>query len=111
MPLQSSSKPAAYQPTNSDAFLTPTRPGFGLLMIVGIPLKPLELNALDVALGRFRVKGSNNGHTYNMRPAIEFSAKHNVKPHLTIFKLEELPEMIKMMHDGKARGRLGVRFD
>jgi propanol-preferring alcohol dehydrogenase len=37
------------------------RPGFGLLMVVGIPLQPLELNALDIACGRYRVKGSNNG--------------------------------------------------
>ena len=33
----------------------------------------------------------------NMRPAIEFSAKHNIKPHLTTYKLEELPEMIELM--------------
>lgn len=37
------------------------RPGLGLLMVVGIPRQPLELNALDIALGRYRVKGSNNG--------------------------------------------------
>ena len=37
------------------------RPGLGLLMVVGIPRQPLTLNALDIALGRFRVKGSNNG--------------------------------------------------
>lgn len=37
------------------------RPGTGLLMVVGIPQQPLQLNALDIALGRFRVKGSNNG--------------------------------------------------
>jgi propanol-preferring alcohol dehydrogenase len=37
------------------------RPGVGILMVVGIPQKPIELNALDVALGRYRVMGSNNG--------------------------------------------------
>jgi propanol-preferring alcohol dehydrogenase len=37
------------------------KPGTGTLMVVGIPQKPLELNALDIALGRFKVKGSNNG--------------------------------------------------
>jgi len=37
------------------------KPGRGLLMVVGIPREPLQLNALDIALGRFRVKGSNNG--------------------------------------------------
>jgi propanol-preferring alcohol dehydrogenase len=46
-----------------------------------------------------------------MRPAIEFSAKHNIKPHLTFFKLEQLPEMIEIMLAGKTKGRLGVKFE
>jgi hypothetical protein len=32
-----------------------------------------------------------------MREAIEFSTKHNIKPHLTLFKLEELPKMVEIM--------------
>ncbi|QDS69627.1 hypothetical protein FKW77_008925 [Venturia effusa] len=87
------------------------KPGVGTIMVVGIPLKPLEFNAMDIALGRYKVKGSNNGMSYNMRPAIEFSAKYGIKPHLTYFGLEQLPEMIEIMHSGKTRGRLAVRFD
>jgi propanol-preferring alcohol dehydrogenase len=49
--------------------------------------------------------------SYNMRPAIEFSAKHNIKPHLTFFKLEQLPEMVEIMHAGKTKGRLGIKFE
>ena len=37
------------------------KPGQGLLMVVGIPQEPLQLNALDIALCKYRVKGSNNG--------------------------------------------------
>jgi len=104
------------------------KPGQGLLMVVGIPREPIQLNALDIALGRFRIKGSNNGSKlgadgihraklidilacYNMRPAIEFSAKHNIKPHQTLFKLEEVPKMIELMNSHKAQGRMGVVFD
>ncbi|KAH7119019.1 chaperonin 10-like protein [Dendryphion nanum] len=87
------------------------KPGVGLLMVVGIPRQPLELNALDIALGRYRVKGSNNGTCYNMRPAIEFSAKHNIQPHLTTYKLEEVPKMVELMNAHKASGRMGVVFD
>ncbi|KIW06044.1 uncharacterized protein PV09_03220 [Verruconis gallopava] len=87
------------------------KPGTGIYMVVGIPQQPLTINALDIALGRFKVYGSNNGMSYNMRPAIEFSAKHNIKPHVTFFKLEQLPEMIEIMHAGKTKGRLAVKFD
>ncbi|KAF2808073.1 GroES-like protein [Mytilinidion resinicola] len=87
------------------------RPGSGILMVVGIPQKPIELNALDIALGRYRVLGSNNGTCYNMRSCIEFSAKHNINAHLTHYKLEEVPKMIELMNSHKAQGRMGVRFD
>lgn len=63
-----------------------------------------------------------------MRPAIEFSAKHNIKPHLTTYKLEDVPKMIELMvcfldfitsrvvahlrqNSHKAQGRMGVVFD
>ncbi|KAF2098486.1 GroES-like protein [Rhizodiscina lignyota] len=87
------------------------KPGQGLIMVVGIPQQPIQFNALDIALGRYRVKGSNNGTCYNMAPCIEFSAKHKIAPHITYYKLEELPKMIELMHEGKAQGRMGVKFD
>ncbi|KAL6707559.1 hypothetical protein ACN47E_003908 [Coniothyrium glycines] len=86
------------------------KPGEGLIMVVGIPRQPIEFNALDIALGRYRVKGSNNGTCYNMKSAIEFSSKHDIKPHLTAFKLEEVPQMIELMNTHKAQGRMGVVF-
>jgi D-arabinose 1-dehydrogenase-like Zn-dependent alcohol dehydrogenase len=46
-----------------------------------------------------------------MRPAIEFSAKHNIKPHMSMFKLEEVPKMIELMNSHKAQGRMGVLFE
>lgn len=46
-----------------------------------------------------------------MRAAIEFSAKHNIKPHLSLFKLEEVPKMMELMNSHKVQGRMGVVFD
>jgi len=48
---------------------------------------------------------------YNMREAVEFSAKHNITPHMTTFKLEEVPKMVELMNAHKAKGRMGVVFD
>jgi propanol-preferring alcohol dehydrogenase len=48
-----------------DDMLPLIKAGTGTLMVVGIPQKPLEFNALDIALGRFKVKGSNNGSKWN----------------------------------------------
>jgi propanol-preferring alcohol dehydrogenase len=83
----------------------------GIMMIVGIPQKPITLNALEVALGKFRVGGASNSIPQKMRPCIEFSAKHGIKPHVTFYKLDQIQEMIDTMLAGKARGRLAVKFD
>ncbi|KAH8684755.1 hypothetical protein BGZ60DRAFT_366107 [Tricladium varicosporioides] len=83
----------------------------GVMMIVGIPQKGVTVNALEVALGRFRVKGASNSVPQKMGPCIEFSAKHNIKPHVTFYKLDQIQEMIDTMHAGKATGRLAVKFD
>ena len=45
-----------------------------------------------------------------MREAVEFSAKHNITPHMTTFKLEEVPKMVDLMNAHKAKGRMGVVF-
>ncbi|KNG50610.1 checkpoint protein kinase [Stemphylium lycopersici] len=84
------------------------KPGQGMIMVVGIPQQPLEFNGLDIALGRYRVKGASNGTCYNMREAIEFSAKHKIMPHMTAFPLEEVPKMVELMTSHKAQGRMGV---
>lgn len=83
----------------------------GILMVVGIPVKGFTVNALEVALGKYRIAGANNSIPQNMAPCIEFSAKHNIKPHCTFYKLDQIQEMIDTMHSGKATGRLVVKFD
>jgi len=82
----------------------------GIMMIVGIPQKLLEISALDVSLGKYRIGGANNGIPQKLKPCIEFSAKHNIKPHVTFYKLDQIQEMIDAMKAGKVRGRVAVKF-
>lgn len=86
------------------------RPGRGILMAVGIPAEPIDVNVFDLALGKYRIMGSNNGMCYNMRPAIEFSAEHNIESHVEYFPLEDLPLMVEKMINHTARGRMAVKF-
>jgi len=46
-----------------------------------------------------------------MKEAIEFSSKHEIKPHMTKFKLEDVPKMVELMKGHKAKGRMAVVFD
>jgi len=83
----------------------------GIMMVVGVPQKPIQLSALEVALGKYRVGGASNSTPQEMVPCIEFSAKHNIMPHTTFFKLDQFQEMVDNMESGRARGRQAVKFD
>ncbi|KAI1322621.1 GroES-like protein [Xylariaceae sp. FL0255] len=83
----------------------------GIFMAVGIPKDPVPINIFHIAMGKFQLRGSNNGTCYNMRAAIEFSAKYGIKPTIEYHTLEQLPDMVDKMLSHKARGRMAVRFD
>lgn len=103
----------------------------GIMMCVGIPNEPLSYMAMDVAMNKYRIGGSNNGTPQMLGPflgmffvfllelfrveltlmRIEFTAKHGISPHVSYYKIEQINEMIDSMHDGKARGRLAVKWD
>lgn len=93
-----------------DAMPDIIRPARGIFMVVGIPSEPLQINAYDIAMNKFRVMGSNNGQCYNMRPAIEFSAEHGISSSIEYHTLDQLPQMVEKMRSHKARGRLAVKF-
>lgn len=105
---------AAINFTNSSSSYTSTLALLrfnGVLMVTGIPQKPLQLNAMDISMNRVRIRGSNNGTTPRLQKCLEFSAEHGIQPHVTQFKLGQIQEMLDMMHSGKQKGRLGVLFD
>ncbi|KAH7207730.1 chaperonin 10-like protein [Fusarium oxysporum] len=84
----------------------------GLMMVAGIPKKPLTISALDILLGKYRVAGRSSGIPKNMPEAIEFSYKHGIKAHITSFKdLNDINKVIDLLKSGKAAGRFGILFD
>ncbi|TKA72396.1 hypothetical protein B0A55_05860 [Friedmanniomyces simplex] len=83
----------------------------GVLMVTGIPQKPLQFQAMDISMNRIRVRGSNNGTTPRLEKCVKFSHEHGIKPHVTQFKLDDFEETLKLMESGRHKGRLGVLFD
>ncbi|KAF2095598.1 alcohol dehydrogenase [Rhizodiscina lignyota] len=82
----------------------------GLLMVVGLPVKPLEFPAFDIVVNNYRIKGENTGIPQRMKKAVDFTAKHNIVPEVEFKKLEEMPQMVKDMDAGKASKRMVIVF-
>ena len=82
------------------------------MVVVGIPAEgSLSINALDILLGKYRIKGSSSSIPQRMREAIEFSHRNNIKSHITTFNnVEDIHEIIRMMQEGKSAGRFGIVF-
>lgn len=80
-------------------------------MVVGIPGADLSVNALDILLGKYRIKGTSSSIPQRMREPIEFSHKNNIKPHMTTFnRLEDIHSIIDLMKHGKTAGRFAIVF-
>ncbi|KAJ1329776.1 propanol-preferring alcohol dehydrogenase [Microdochium nivale] len=82
----------------------------GLIVAVGIPNDPVEFSLFDITMGRFELRGANNGTCYTMPDCINFSAEHGIRPHTEYFKLEEVGAMVEKMQQHKSSGRMAVRF-
>lgn len=82
----------------------------GLLMVIGLPDQPLQFQAFDVVANAYRIKGSNTGTPAEMPKAVEFTAKHQIIPEVVFRKLEEMPQMVDEMEQGKASKRMVVVF-
>ena len=81
------------------------------MMVVGIPKENLTTNAMEIILGKYRIKAANSGIPQRMREAIEFSHKHGIKPHMTVFEnLDDIHTMIDMARSGKSTGRFAIVF-
>jgi D-arabinose 1-dehydrogenase-like Zn-dependent alcohol dehydrogenase len=82
----------------------------GLMMIIGITGKPIEVFTMDMTLGRYRIKAESTGIPQRMPKAIEFSGKHNILPEVEYRKLEDMQAMIDDMEAGRAKTRMAVVF-
>jgi alcohol dehydrogenase, propanol-preferring len=100
--------------TDSDAaFVTaPSIIGLGgSLMVIGIPKKPLQVQSMDIVLGRYRLLGDSIGIPQRMRKAVEFTEKHGIMPVMDVRGgLDQLPRMVEEMQNGKIQTRTGVVF-
>lgn len=60
---------------------------------------------MALIMGRRRVMGSPAGSRKELHEALQFAARHGVRPRLTQFPLAAAAEALAQMHDNRLRGR------
>lgn len=82
----------------------------GILMVIGLPSKPLQFNVLELMRMLYQVRSQSTGPPQQMPRAVDFIAKHQIKPKVALYKIDQINEMIELMQSGKSRSRMAVVF-
>ncbi len=77
----------------------------GTLVVLGAGPGDVSLNPMLLVMGRRRVMGSPAGSRKDLHDALEFAAKHGVRPRVAPFPLDDAAEALAQMHRGSLRGR------
>ena len=78
----------------------------GKLVILGVPDKPFQANAIPLVMGNRSIAGWASGTGMDSEDTLNFSALANVKATIETFPLEKANEAFNRMMSGKARFRV-----
>ena len=81
----------------------------GILLVAGLPKNGVRFDALDIAVGKYRIKGDSTGTPQRMPKAIDFIVRHGIKPEVEIHQsLDDVPDMVARMKAGKSTKKMVV---
>jgi D-arabinose 1-dehydrogenase-like Zn-dependent alcohol dehydrogenase len=78
----------------------------GKLIVVGVPDKQFEVNAVQLLMGRRSILGWPSGTGMDSEDTLNFSALTGIKPMIETYTLERAAEAFDRMMSGKARFRV-----
>jgi len=78
----------------------------GHLHFVGATLEPLDIGVFPMIIGQRSVAGSPVGSPANIARMLEFAARHDIRPVIETFKMDQVNEALAHLASGKARYRI-----
>ncbi len=82
----------------------------GKLVIVGVPEKPFEVNAVSLVLANRSIAGWSSGTGMDSEDTLNFSALSGVRPMIETYPLDQASEAYDRMMSGKARFRVVLKM-
>ena len=78
----------------------------GRLHLVGATLEPLDLSLFSLLMGQRSVSASPVGSPATIARMLDFAARHDIKPVIEAFPMEQVNEAIERLRSGQARYRI-----
>ena len=88
-----------------NAFVAALKPR-GRLHLVGATLEPLDLGLFPLLMGQRSVSSSPVGSPVNIARMLDFTARHDIKPIIETFRLDQVNDALARLRSGKARYRI-----
>jgi D-arabinose 1-dehydrogenase-like Zn-dependent alcohol dehydrogenase len=83
----------------------------GKLLVVGAPLEPLEVSAVQLLFARLAIQGWPSGTAMDSQDTLEFSAYSGVRPMIEKYPLAKVSEAYERMESGKAEFRVVLTME
>jgi uncharacterized zinc-type alcohol dehydrogenase-like protein len=80
----------------------------GSLVLVGLPVEPLEIGAFNVVNGRKSFSGSNIGGIRETQEVLDFCAKHDITAEIELINAQDINEAFGRLEKGDVRYRFVV---
>jgi len=91
-----------------NAYLATLRPR-GRLHLVGAVLDPLDVSAFPLITGQRSISGSPIGSPAMIARMLDFAVRHDIKPVVEVFPMEEVNSAMERLRRGEARYRLVLK--
>lgn len=78
----------------------------GRLHVVGATLEPLDLSVFPLLMGQRSVSSSPVGSPANIARMLEFAARHDIKPVIENFPMDQVNDAMARLRSGHARYRI-----
>jgi uncharacterized zinc-type alcohol dehydrogenase-like protein len=74
--------------------------------VVGAVLEPIPVSAFALIVGEREVSGSPTGSPVDIATLLDFATRHDVRPQVEMFPMDQVNEALRHLADGKARYRI-----
>ncbi len=78
----------------------------GRLHFLGVPMDSLNLGVFPLIMGQRSISGSPVGSPANIAKMLEFAVRHNIKPIVEHYRLDQVNEAMEKLRHGDVRYRI-----
>lgn len=80
----------------------------GTLVMVGLPIQPLEVYTINVVHGRKSLAGSNIGGIKETQEMLDFCAKHQITADIELINIQQINEALERLEKNKVKYRFVI---